>query len=94
VGQIVLALWGSQSWLQPAFSRLSSDRSVSAARDAPGSPRLLRGQSLIALDSNEKLAPGIYIHDEAHSDTQQIVLFIQEELSEVIRRINNAAVLV
>ena len=30
-------LWGSQSWLQPAFSRLSSprDSSVSAARDAP-----------------------------------------------------------
>src|SRR5580658_10984875 len=30
-------LWGSQSWLQPAFSRLSSPRyrSVSAARDAP-----------------------------------------------------------
>jgi predicted GH43/DUF377 family glycosyl hydrolase len=31
------AAWGSQSWLQPAFSRLSSlrDRSVSVARDAP-----------------------------------------------------------
>src|ERR1700678_3962154 len=31
------ALWGSQSWLQPAFSRLSSSRDspVSAARDAP-----------------------------------------------------------
>jgi hypothetical protein len=31
------ALWGSQSWLQPAFSRLSSshDSPVSAARDAP-----------------------------------------------------------
>jgi hypothetical protein len=32
------ALWGSQSWLQPAFSRLSSPRGdslVSAARDAP-----------------------------------------------------------
>src|SRR5580704_1387133 len=31
------ALWGSQSWLQPAFSRLSSPRvtSVSAAKDAP-----------------------------------------------------------
>jgi hypothetical protein len=30
-------LWGSQSWLQPAFSRLSSplDSSVSAARGAP-----------------------------------------------------------
>ena len=31
------ALWGSQSWLPPAFSRRSSPRvtSVSAARDAP-----------------------------------------------------------
>jgi predicted GH43/DUF377 family glycosyl hydrolase len=31
------ALWGSQSWLQPAFSRLSSPAQppVSAARDAP-----------------------------------------------------------
>jgi hypothetical protein len=35
-------LWGSQSWLQPAFSRLSSSRdsSVSAARDVPVRDRL------------------------------------------------------
>ena len=35
-------LWGSQSWLQPAFSRLSSprDTSVSAARDALAGDRL------------------------------------------------------
>jgi hypothetical protein len=36
------ALWGSQSWLQPAFSRLASSRAslVSAARDAPVRDRL------------------------------------------------------
>jgi hypothetical protein len=30
-------MWGSQSWLQPAFSRLSSpcDKSVYEGRDAP-----------------------------------------------------------
>jgi hypothetical protein len=35
-------LWGSQSWLQPAFSRLSSPGHplVSAARDAPVGDRL------------------------------------------------------
>src|ERR1700693_2158215 len=35
-------LWGSQSWLQTAFSRLSSSRdsSVSAARDVPARDRL------------------------------------------------------
>src|ERR1700693_1358166 len=36
------ALWGSQSWLQPAFGRLNSHRvkSVSAARDVPVRDRL------------------------------------------------------
>jgi hypothetical protein len=36
------ALWGGQSWLQPAFSRLSSfrDSSVSAAKDVPARDRL------------------------------------------------------
>jgi len=49
-GRLVIGLlWGSQSWLQPAFSRLSSPRVtlVSAARDAsPATVPLLVGTRL------------------------------------------------
>jgi hypothetical protein len=30
--QVVEAMWGSQSWLQPAFSRLSTPNPVTGAR--------------------------------------------------------------
>src|ERR1700733_4746919 len=41
-GLLIRLLWGRQSWLQPAFGRLTSSRdsSVSAARDAPVKERL------------------------------------------------------
>src|ERR1700691_3625657 len=43
-----LALWGSQSWLQPAFSRLTSPTRplVSAARDVPEGPSVPRVNAL------------------------------------------------